>query len=79
MLAEGRVVHRDSGWDLYADRATGRAWWWWRSRGSAATAHLEYHHLKPWIAGGMASVENIALRCHAHNQYEAEVFFARGA
>ena len=41
--------------------------------------YLEYHHVKPWMAGGMPSVENIALRCHAHNQYEAEVFFARGA
>ncbi len=41
--------------------------------------HLEYHHVKPWMAGGLPSVENIALRCHAHNQYEAEVFFARGA
>jgi hypothetical protein len=41
--------------------------------------YLEYHHLKPWIAGGMPSVENISLRCHAHNQYEAKMFFARGA
>ena len=41
--------------------------------------HLECHHVKPWMAGGMPSVENIALRCHAHNQYEAKVFFARGA
>ena len=41
--------------------------------------YLEYHHLRPWIAGGMASAQNIALRCHAHNQYEAQVFFARGA
>jgi hypothetical protein len=36
---------------------------------------LEYHHLTPWAAGGTASVENIALRCRAHNQYEARVFF----
>ena len=41
--------------------------------------HLEYHHLKPWMAGGMPSVENITLRCHAHNQYETRAFFARGA
>ena len=40
---------------------------------------LEYHHLTPWMAGGLPSVENIALRCHAHNQYEARLFFARGA
>ncbi len=41
--------------------------------------YLEYHHVKPWMAGGTPSVENVALRCHAHNQYEAKVFFARGA
>jgi hypothetical protein len=37
---------------------------------------LEYHHLTPWIVGGEPSVENIALRCKAHNQYEAKVYFA---
>jgi hypothetical protein len=37
---------------------------------------LEYHHLRPWIVGGPPSVENIALRCRAHNQYEAKVYFA---
>ena len=38
--------------------------------------YLEYHHLKPWIVGGAPSVVNIALRCRAHNQYEAKVYFA---
>ena len=37
---------------------------------------LEYHHLRPWSVGGPPSVENIALRCRAHNQYEAKVYFA---
>jgi hypothetical protein len=37
---------------------------------------LEFHHLTPWIVGGEASVENIALRCRAHNAYEAAVYFA---
>ena len=36
---------------------------------------LEYHHLTPWIVGGDPSVENIALRCKAHNAYEATVYF----
>ena len=36
---------------------------------------LEYHHLTPWMVGGEPSVENIALRCKAHNQYEAKVYF----
>jgi hypothetical protein len=26
--------------------------------------------------GGHASVENIALRCRAHNEYESKVYFA---
>ena len=37
---------------------------------------LEYHHLKPWMVGGEASAENIALRCRTHNQYEAKIYFA---
>jgi hypothetical protein len=36
---------------------------------------LEYHHLTPWIVGGEPSVENITLRCKAHNKYEAKVYF----
>jgi hypothetical protein len=36
---------------------------------------IEFHHLKPWAAGGPATAENIALRCRAHNAYEAEVYF----
>lgn len=36
---------------------------------------LEFHHLSPYAAGGQASVENIALRCRAHNQYESDLFF----
>jgi hypothetical protein len=41
-----------------------------------ARGFLEFHHLTPYIAGGQASVENIALRCRAHNQYESDLFFA---
>ena len=37
---------------------------------------LEFHHLSPYAASGEATVENIALRCHAHNQYESDLFFA---
>ena len=37
---------------------------------------LEYHHSTPWIVGGPPSAVNIALRCRAHNQYEAKVYFA---
>lgn len=40
------------------------------------TAFLEYHHRQPFAAGGKATVENIELRCRAHNAYEAQLFFA---
>jgi hypothetical protein len=36
---------------------------------------LEFHHLTPYGAGGKPTVENISLRCRAHNQYEADVFY----
>jgi hypothetical protein len=39
---------------------------------------LEFHHLKPFAIGGLATAENIALRCRRHNQYEARAYFARG-
>jgi 5-methylcytosine-specific restriction endonuclease McrA len=42
-------------------------------------AFLEYHHLVPFAAGGSATVENIELRCRAHNIYEAETFFGGGS
>jgi hypothetical protein len=44
-------------------------------RRCAATRFLEFHHLRPYAAGGEATVGNIALRCRAHNQYEADVYF----
>jgi hypothetical protein len=40
-----------------------------------ARSFLEYHHVKPYAAGGEATVENIQLRCRAHNQYESDLFF----
>ena len=40
-----------------------------------ATAFLEFHHIVPFAAGGASTVENIELRCRAHNQREAELFF----
>ena len=36
---------------------------------------LEFHHIVPYAVGGEATVEAIALRCRAHNQYEAEQDF----
>lgn len=36
---------------------------------------MEFHHVVPYAEGGKATVENIQLRCRAHNQYEAEQRF----
>jgi hypothetical protein len=38
-------------------------------------AFLELHHLEAYANGGPPTVENIALRCRRHNQYEAELVF----
>jgi hypothetical protein len=38
-------------------------------------AFLEYHHLKPYEECGEATVENIQLRCRAHNGYEAHLYY----
>jgi hypothetical protein len=40
-------------------------------------AFLEFHHLDPHGVGGEATAENIELRCRAHNNYEAELFYGR--
>ncbi len=36
---------------------------------------LEFHHIVPYALGGLATVENISLRCRRHNQYEADLIF----
>jgi hypothetical protein len=33
---------------------------------------LELHHVTPFAAGGLATADNLQLRCRAHNLYEAE-------
>ncbi|HEX7126836.1 MAG TPA: HNH endonuclease [Thermodesulfobacteriota bacterium] len=49
-------------------------------RRCAERGFLEFHHVRPYAEGGPATVENIELRCRAHNGYEAErVFGPRGA
>jgi len=39
------------------------------------TGFLEFHHVVAFARGGDATVENIALRCRSHNQYEARLEF----
>ena len=36
---------------------------------------LEYHHVVPFAEGGTTNVENLELRCRAHNAYESERWF----
>jgi len=42
-------------------------------RRCSETAFLEFHHLRPVARGGRSTVENLELRCRAHNGYEAQV------
>lgn len=39
-----------------------------------ADNHLEFHHVMPFASVGPAVVENIELRCAAHNAHEAELY-----
>ena len=41
----------------------------------AETGLLEFHHVMPYGRGGPTTVENLELRCAAHNRYEAEQLF----
>jgi hypothetical protein len=41
----------------------------------AETGFLEFHHVLPYAKGGTATVDNVELRCRAHNLYEAERHF----
>jgi hypothetical protein len=63
--ARRAVWQRDEGRCAFTGR-TGRC---------RETAFLEFHHVAPYAAGGAATTDNIQLRCRAHNQYEARLFF----
>ena len=39
---------------------------------------VQFHHVDPHSVGGEATVENIQLRCGAHNRYEGEQFYGHG-
>lgn len=47
-------------------------------RRCAEKGRLEYHHVVPFAAGGKTILDNIELRCSAHNRYEAEQYFGEG-
>ena len=43
------------------------------------SAFLEFHHQRPWAAGGQATETNISLRCRSHNIWESDVYFGRAS
>lgn len=80
-----RAGREAAGSDRYVPAAVRRAVWQ-RDGGQCAfigrrgqrcdeRGFLEFHHVRPFAAGGAATVDNISLRCRQHNAYEAEVFF----
>ncbi|GAF87455.1 unnamed protein product, partial [marine sediment metagenome] len=62
------VWQRDGGRCTFVDQQ-GR-----RCRG---TRCIEYHHENPYGKGGQHEAGNIALRCRAHNRYQADLDFGR--
>jgi hypothetical protein len=38
------------------------------------TGFLEFHHVVPYADGGETALDNLELRCRAHNQYEADLW-----
>jgi 5-methylcytosine-specific restriction endonuclease McrA len=39
--------------------------------------HLEFHHVRPFAAGGEHTASNLTLHCRAHNALAAEEDFGR--
>ena len=75
----------DGGSSRYIPKAVKRAVWY-RDRGQCAFVsssggrcgeleYLELHHIQPSALNGPATVANMALRCRAHNVFEAEAVF----
>jgi hypothetical protein len=58
-------------------RDEGRCAFAGRSGRCTARRFLEWHHVQPFGHQGPATVDNISLRCRAHNVYESERVFGR--
>ncbi|MEX2081670.1 MAG: hypothetical protein WEC33_08640 [Dehalococcoidia bacterium] len=56
-------------------RDAGRCAFLGRSARCTERSYLEFHHVHPYGHQGPATVENISLRCRAHNVYESELIF----
>jgi 5-methylcytosine-specific restriction endonuclease McrA len=64
-----RVWERDQGQCTFVSEA---------GRRCPACTRLEFDHIDPVARGGSATVDNLRLRCRAHNQYAAERAFGTG-
>jgi hypothetical protein len=62
------VWQRDAGRCAFVSRA---------GRRCEARAFLELHHVDPFGHGGETTVENLSLRCRAHNAHESEAVYGR--
>jgi 5-methylcytosine-specific restriction endonuclease McrA len=62
--ARREVFNRDEGQCAFVDS---------EGRRCSSTWQVEFHHRTPYARGGTHDIENIELRCRAHNQYEAEL------
>jgi 5-methylcytosine-specific restriction endonuclease McrA len=62
--ARREVFKRDEGRCTFVDAEGHRC---------SSTWHVEFHHRIPYARGGTHDIDNIELRCRAHNQYEAEL------
>jgi hypothetical protein len=58
-------------------RDLGRCAFVGKGRRCEARGFLEFHHVRPYGVGGEATIENIEVRCRAHNRYEADLFYGR--
>jgi 5-methylcytosine-specific restriction endonuclease McrA len=63
------VWQRDTGRCAFVDE---------QGRRCPATRAVEYHHIVPYGRGGQHELDNITLRCQAHNQFQADLDFGRG-
>jgi 5-methylcytosine-specific restriction endonuclease McrA len=76
-----RAGHPPAARGRYIPAAVKRAVWE-RDRGQCAfvgaagrcseRGFLEYHHVVPFADGGATTVENLELRCRAHDAFEAD-------
>ena len=63
------VFARDDGQCAYRDA---------KGKRCGSTWQIEFHHKTAYAKGGAHTVDNIELRCRAHNQWEAEREFGEG-